>query len=160
MKSKIKTKEELVAIFERERKKGNKTVTTNGTFDIVHLAHLHFLEMAKSFGEILAVLINSDASVGINKGDKRPIISESERAEFLTYLPFVDYVTIFEEETPLTLLHYLKPSIHIKGGSYIPERIQEEKKLIESYGSEFRTLDLEQSYSTTNLIKKILETYK
>jgi len=160
MKQKIKTIKELAEIIEKEKFDGKIIVTTNGSFDIVHLAHLRFLEKAKSFGDILIVLLNSDISVRRNKGDKRPIISEQERAEFLTYLTPVDYVTIFREDKPLELLSYLKPSIHVKGGSYIPERIQEEKGLVESYGGVFRTIGLETEYSTTNLIKKILEIHK
>ena len=160
MKQKIKTEEELVKIIKKEKLEGKRIITTNGTFDIVHLAHLKFLEKAKSLGDLLVVLVNSDSSVKVNKGDKRPIISEYERAEFLTYLSSVDYVTIFHEDTPLVLLSYLRPSIHVKGGSYLPERIREEKTLIESYGGEFKTLELEEGYSTTNLIRKIIEVYK
>ncbi len=160
MKQKIKTIDELKEILEKEKQENKKIVTTNGSFDIIHIAHLHFLEKAKSLGDILVVLVNSDLSVKQNKGNKRPILPEQERAEYLSYLWCVDYVAVFSEKTPIDTLRYLQPNIHVKGGSYIQERVQEEKNLLESWRGEFKTFPLEEGYSTTNLIKEIMESYK
>lgn len=160
MKQKIKTREEIKEIVEKLKKQGKKIVTTNGAFDILHTAHLRLLQKAKSLGDILVVLINSDNSVKKFKGEKRPIIPEKERAEHLAHLSSTDYITIFDEDTPLNILKELKPNFHVKGGSFIPERIKEEKKLLESWKGELKTFDLEEGYSTTNIISKILETYK
>ena len=160
MNSKIKSINELKSIVEALKKQNKVIVTTNGTFDIMHLAHLRLLEKAKSLGDILIILANSDSSVKTYKGDKRPIIPEQERAEFLSYLKDVDYITIFSETNPLSLLKEIKPNIHVKGGSFIPERIKEEKELLESWNGEFKTFNLEEGYSTTNVIQKVLDTYQ
>jgi len=156
MDSKLKSKEEVVRIVKSLKEQNKKIVTTNGTFDILHIAHLRLLEKAKSLGDVLIVLVNSDSSVKRFKGDKRPIISGQERAEFLSYLKDVDYITIFSEDKPIELLKEIKPNIHVKGGSFIPERIKEEKELLESWNGQFRAFDLEEGYSTTNIIQKIL----
>lgn len=160
MKSKIKSLKELKEIVKDLKKHNKKIVTTNGTFDILHIAHLRFLEKAKSLGDVLIVLLNSDSSVKKNKGDKRPIIPENERAEHLSYLYPVDYVIIFNEDTPLSLLKELKPDIHVKGGSFLEERIKAEKDLLESWNGQFKTFELEGDYSTTNIIEEILKKYK
>lgn len=147
-------KQEQLKQLKQELK--NKTiVTTNGTFDILHLAHIHILKKAKEQGDILIVLMNSDASVKRNKGESRPIIPQKERAEMLESLSCVDYITIFEEDKPLNTLSLIQPNIHIKGGSFIEERIKEEKDLLKSWGGEFKTLELEEGLSTTKIIEKI-----
>lgn len=134
----------------------NKTiVTTNGTFDILHLAHVHLLQKAKQQGDILIVLINSDASVKRNKGDSRPIVPEKERADMLASLNCVDYVIIFDEDKPLNLLSTIKPNIHVKGGSYIPERIKEEQDLLNSWNGKFKNFELEEGLSTTKIIERV-----
>lgn len=156
--SKIKTLEELKESLNNHKDK--KIVTTNGTFDILHLAHIHILEKAKSFGDILIVLLNSDESVKKNKGPSRPIIPEKERAEMLASLNCVDFIILFKEDKPLNLLKEIQPNIHAKGGTFIEERIKEEKDLLESWGGEFRNFELEEGYSTTNIIEKILNNHK
>ncbi|MBI4159358.1 adenylyltransferase/cytidyltransferase family protein [Candidatus Woesearchaeota archaeon] len=157
MNSKIKTKEELKSIVESLKSQKKTIVTTNGTFDILHIAHLRLLEKAKSLGDILIVLVNSDSSVKKLKGDKRPIIPEQERAEVLSYLKDVDYITLFSEDKPIGLLKEIKPNVHVKGGSFILGRIKEEKELLESWNGQFKTFNLEEGYSTTNIIQKIID---
>ncbi len=132
-----------------------KIVTTNGSFDIFHSGHIQTLEKAKSFGDVLIVLLNSDESIKKFKGKKRPIVPERERAELLSSLRFVDYVLIFNEDKPLGILSQIKPNIHVKGGSFVQERIEEEKKLLATWGGEFKTLSLIEGKSTTDIIKKI-----
>jgi|SRR3989338_581068 len=158
--NKIKTLEELTPLAESLRSQNKVLVTTNGSFDILHSAHLNLLEKAKQEGDILIVLINSDASIKRFKGDKRPIIQEKERARMLAGLACVDYVIIFEDDTPLNTLKQIKPNKHVKGGSFLPERIKDEKELLESWQGEFKTFPLEQGYSTTNIIDKILQSYR
>lgn len=135
--------------------KNETVVTTNGTFDILHLAHVHLLQKAKALGNVLIVLLNSDSSVKRNKGPNRPIIPEKERAEMLASLSCVDYVIIFNEDKPLSLLSKIKPNIHIKGGSYIAERIREEQDLLSKWNGVLKTFELEEGLSTTNIINKI-----
>ena len=159
MNTKIKTIEELNKIVTSLKLDGKKLVTTNGSFDILHIAHLRLLEKAKSMGDVLFVLINDDASIKNFKGYKRPITPQNERALHLSYLMHVDYVVIFSEDNPLNLLKIIKPNIHVKGGSVILERIKEEKELVESWGGKFTNFELEENYSTTDIIKKISQIY-
>ena len=156
--TKIKNIQELKEIIKDLKDK--KIVTTNGTFDIIHGAHLRLLQKAKSLGDILIIFLNSDLSVKKNKGKNRPIIPEQERAEMLASLESVDYIILFDEDKPLKLLTELKPNFHVKGGSFIEERIKEEKDLLESWNGQFKNFELEEGYSTTNTIEKILKTYK
>ena len=142
------------------KKQGRKIVVTNGVFDLLHLAHIHILQKCKSMGDILIVLINSDSSVKGYKGDKSPVVPETDRVELLANFPFIDYITIFNEDTPLSILKEIKPDILAKGGAFIQERIAREKQLLESWGGKFITFPLEKEYSSTNIIKKILEAYK
>jgi rfaE bifunctional protein nucleotidyltransferase chain/domain len=142
------------------KEEGKVVVTSNGTFDILHAAHVHILEEAKKKGDKLIVLLNSDASVKQNKGEKRPIVPEKERAILLEALQCVDNVVIFDEPTPFAVLQQLKPNIHIKGGTFEPKRIKEEKELVESWGGEHVCLPLQEGLSTTNIIDKILYAYQ
>jgi len=160
MSQKIKSLTELEKAIQELKSKGKKIIATNGCFDILHTAHLHVLESSKALGDVLIVLINSDASVKSYKGDARPIIPEQERAEMLSALACVDYVAIFQEATPLAALKIIKPDILAKGGAFLPERIKAEKELLASWGGKLVTFPLENGYSTTSIINKILETYK
>jgi len=159
MSIKIKSIEEIIGISEELKNSGKIIVTTSGSFDILHYAHVNLLEKAKNEGDFLIVLLNSDISIRINKGDKRPIVPQGERAKMLAALQCVDYVSIFDDDKPLEYLSMIKGNIHVKGGSFIEERIKEERELIESWGGEYKTFELEEGYSTTNIIEKILRTY-
>src|SRR3989344_4141921 len=154
---KIKTPEEIKEISKNMKKQEKTIITTNGGFDILHYAHINLLNKAKTQGDVLIVLLNSDSSIKKFKGENRPIIPQQERALMLSALECVDYVTIFDEDTPLNLLKIIKPNKHIKGGSFIPERIEEEQKLLSSFGGKFKNFELEEDRKSTNIIKKILE---
>jgi rfaE bifunctional protein nucleotidyltransferase chain/domain len=132
-----------------------KLVTTNGTFDIMHIAHVKTLEEAKKLGDKLLVLVNSDSSVKLNKDPSRPIIPEEERIEMLAALECVDYVLLFEDKEVQSTLEKVKPDIHVKGGTFIPERVASEKALVESWGGKHICLVEIPGYSTTDIIKKI-----
>lgn len=160
MENKIKNFKEIREISENLRKEGKVIVTTNGSFDILHYAHVNLFKKAKKLGDVLIVLLNSDTSIKKNKGPKRPIINQNERAFIIAGLESVDYVVIFEEDKPLKILSEIKPSKHVKGGSFIKDRISEEKELISSWNGECIYLDLESGFSTTNIIEKIIKAYK
>lgn len=140
------------------KKQHKKVVFTNGVFDILHVGHLTYLEEAKSFGDILVVGINSDSSVKINKGDKRPINSEFDRAKMILGLKPVDYAVIFNEKTPVEIIEKIKPDIHIKGGDYKKEDLPE-TKVVEENGGIVKILSFVDNKSTTGVIEKILDVY-
>lgn len=150
---------EMAKKIEKLKNKGKKVVFTNGVFDILHIGHLTYLKEAKELGDVLVVGVNSDSSVKINKGDKRPINSEENRAKVLLGTKYVDYTVIFNEKTPENLLDILKPNIHVKGGDYKKEDLPE-TKVVEKNGGEVKILSFVDNISTTDIIKKILEAYK
>ncbi len=157
--NKIKTPERIEQICNKLKSVGETIVTTNGSFDILHAAHIHLLEKAKAEGDCLIVLLNSDSSIKRNKGENRPIVNETERAYMLASLSCVDYVIIFGEDKPLEILKRIKPDCHVKGGSFIDDRINEERKLVESWKGRYKTFPLEEDYSTTKIIDDILRKY-
>lgn len=160
MREKIKNIEEFLPIVGELKKRGKKIVTTNGSYDILHAGHIGLLEKAKSQGDVLIVLLNSDESIRRNKGDKRPIIPENYRAIMLSALACVDYVIIFPQDKPLEYLEKIKADLHIKGGSWDPERLKEEIEFVKKWGGKYKTFDLEDGLSTTDIINKIIDSYK
>ncbi len=158
MLNKIKTRKQLKLEIGEARRAGKKIVTTNGCFDVLHVGHIRYLQQAKQQGDILIVAINSDESVRAIKGDKRPLVSEDERAEVLAALECVDYVTIFSELDPIQFLHELRPDIHVKGGDYRLDQIVE-REAVESIGAELRLLPGAQGKSTSSLIELIVKRY-
>jgi len=157
---KIQTWEQIEQTAKTLKAQGKTLVTTSGSFDILHGAHINFLEKAKQQGDHLIILLNSDSSIKRFKGETRPIVPQDERAIMLSALKCVDFITIFEQDKPLNLIEKIKPQIHVKGGSWIEERIKEEKELLESWGGEFRTFELEEGFSTTNIIEEILKKHR
>lgn len=153
----IYNKKNIKELREKLREKGNKVVFTNGCFDILHVGHLRYLEEAKALGDILIVGVNSDASVKRLKGETRPIVTENDRAEMLLGLKCVDYVAIFEEDTPIELIEAVKPDIHVKGGDYKKDDLPE-TKIVERHGGIVKIVSLVAGKSTTNIVKKIGKT--
>lgn len=153
----IYDKKEIGEISEKLKKSGKKVVFTNGCFDILHVGHLRYLYEAKEFGDILIIGVNSDSSVRRLKGEKRPIVLEQERAEMLLGLKPVDYVIIFDEDTPIETLKYVKPDIHVKGGDYKKENLPE-TEIIEKNGGRVEIVSLTKGSSTTNIVEKIKKT--
>ena len=158
-KDNLLTAEEMRKEIVKLQKAGKRVVFTNGVFDILHIGHLTYLEEAGNLGDVLVVGVNSDASVKVNKGDKRPINSEKNRAYVLLGTKFVDYVVIFDEKTPEKLLDILKPDVHVKGGDYKKEDLPE-TKIVEGNGGEVKILSFVDNVSTTQIINKIIEAYK
>ena len=151
--SKLIERAYLAKELQRRRKRGQVTVFTNGCFDLLHMGHVRYLQEARELGNCLVVAINSDDSAKRLKGPGRPIIGETERAEMLAALECVDYVTIFEEDTPEPLLKLLKPDILAKGGT-TPMVVG--KDLVESYGGRVLTLSKIEGLSTTDIIDRIV----
>jgi len=134
--------------------KGKKLTFTNGCFDVLHIGHVRYLKEAASLGDALLVGLNSDASVRRLKGPERPVNSQEERAEMLLALRFVDYVVIFDEETPLDLIREVQPFYLVKGGDWPPESIVGARDVLDR-GGEVRSLPYVPGKSTSNLIEKI-----
>jgi len=138
------------------RRNGETIVFTNGCFDLLHMGHVRYLQQARKMGSCLIVAINSDNSVRRLKGPSRPVIGQDERAEMLGALECVDYVTIFEEDTPEALLEMLRPDILVKGGT---TTVVVGREIVEGYGGKVLTLPPVEGLSTTRIINRILETY-
>ena len=155
---KIQTRETLTQIIAQEKDKEKTIVTTNGCFDLIHVGHLRYLQAAKKLGDLLVVGVNSDSSVRKIKGAKRPLIPENERAEMLAGLNCVDYVVIFPELEPVSLLSEFKPDIHVKGGDYTIEQVIEREVVEENGGKVIVGLNIA-GKSTTNIIQTILDRF-
>jgi D-beta-D-heptose 7-phosphate kinase / D-beta-D-heptose 1-phosphate adenosyltransferase len=156
--TKIKNLDVLAGIVAAEKEKGKKVVFTNGCFDLLHVGHVKYLQKARSFGDLLVLGLNSDASVRRLKGEKRPLIGAAERAHILAALDCIDYLVIFEEDTPLTLIESLRPAVLVKGGDYTPEGVVG-REVVESYGGRVELVEFVDGKSTTNIIEKILRHY-
>src|SRR3989338_3613429 len=121
---KIVSRGEITRIADEQRKEGKTIVTINGTFDILHKGHEFILKSAKKQGDMLIVGLNTDSSVKQNKGPGRPINGEKARAMMLANFPFVDYVVLFDEKTPIELLEEIRPDVHVNGSEYGKECIE------------------------------------
>ncbi len=146
---------ENIAEFVRNLQKSGKTVVaTNGCFDILHVGHIRYLQKTKSFADYLIVLLNSDKSVKSIKGKNRPINNENDRAEILTALSCVDYVVLFDEDSPKDLLNEIKPDVYTKGADYNMETLPE-ADIMKKNGTRVEFIEFVQGKSTTNTINKI-----
>jgi D-beta-D-heptose 7-phosphate kinase/D-beta-D-heptose 1-phosphate adenosyltransferase len=145
---------------ERDRlhSEGKQLVFTNGCFDILHRGHVTYLEFARAQGDALVVGLNSDASVRRNKGDKRPVVNQEDRATVLLALSCVDYVVIFDEPEPRDLIAAILPDALVKGrdwAHYVSGR-----DVVEASGGRVILADLVEGRSSTNIIERILDAYK
>jgi rfaE bifunctional protein nucleotidyltransferase chain/domain len=154
--SKIKPLDELITSRAEWSRTGKTVVWTNGCFDLLHVGHIRSFRDAKALGDILIVGINSNASVRAVKGDLRPKVNQEERAEMIAALEMVDYVTIFDEPTPVAALSRLRPDIHCKGAEYADgTRPMPERETVLGYGGQIRFLPFHPGQSTTGLIDRI-----
>ena len=151
----IRDLQELRSRLDEHRKHGELIVTTNGVFDVLHVGHVRYLMAAARLGNRLVVGINSDESTSRIKGPTRPFNPESDRAEVLAALSFVDYVTIFNEVTPEAMLAALEPNIHAKGGDYDVENMPE-TRVVRAAGGKVVALPFIEGRSTTGLAERIL----
>jgi D-glycero-beta-D-manno-heptose 1-phosphate adenylyltransferase len=158
MSMKVLTRDQLVPLLQAERTRGKRIVFTNGCFDLMHVGHTRYLQAAKDLGDLLVVAVNSDSSVrSLNKAPERPIVPESQRAEVVAALGSVDYVILFNEPDPQSLITSLQPDILVKGGDWAVEQIVG-REIVEARGGVVRTIPLVPGVSTTSIIQRIRST--
>ncbi len=150
----VRSWEVLAQRLAARRARGERIVTTNGVFDLLHVGHARYLRAARAQGDLLVVGINTDAGTRRLKGLSRPFVPEAERAELLAALACVDYVTLFEEPTPEALLEALRPDLHVKGGDYRADDLPE-TAVVRRHGGEVITLPFVAGRSTTGLAERI-----
>lgn len=154
MKDKILSPEKLLGVREGLRAKGKRLVFTNGVFDLLHVGHVRYLAEARSLGDSLLVAINSDRTVRELKGEGRPIVNEAERAEILAALRQVDYVTIFDDVSPRSLIVELLPDVLVKGGDYGLGEIHGREE-VEAAGGKVVSLPFIDGASTSAIIERM-----
>ena len=153
MNSKICSRPTLIRWVRQLRRRGKKIVFTNGCFDILHAGHIHYLERARRFGDVLIVGLNSDRSTRKLKGPGRPVNPERDRAQVLSGLSCVDRIVIFDEETPLELIRFVKPHVLVKGADWQLSLIAGRREVL-SWGGTVRRIGLLKGRSTTGILKR------
>lgn len=154
----IITFDEIEQVCKQLRNEGKKIVFTNGCFDIIHSGHIDYLSKAKNLGNILIVGLNSDSSVRRLKGERRPILSEGDRAIILDALKPVDYVVIFDEDTPYKLIQIVQPNFLVKGGDYRAEEVVG-YDIVTKSGGKVVIFPYLEGKSTSLIINKIIDLY-
>jgi rfaE bifunctional protein nucleotidyltransferase chain/domain len=158
MSANVTTRDQLIPLLRQAQAHAKRIVFTNGCFDLMHVGHTRYLQAAKDLGDLLVVAVNSDASVrSLNKVPERPIISETQRAEVVAALGCVDYVILFNEPDPQSLIAALQPDVLVKGGDWAVERIVG-REIVEARGGIVRTIPLVPDVSTTSIIQRIRST--
>jgi len=152
----VVSRAELIEERSRLRREGKKVVFTNGCFDIVHRGHVDYLTKAKAMGDVLIVGMNTDASVKRLKGKARPVVCQDDRAFVLAALRAVDYVCLFEEDTPYELIRAVVPDVLVKGSDWAIDSIVG-KDIVEQAGGTVQTIEFVPNRSTTDIIKKIAD---
>ena len=156
--SKIMEPPELADRLEGLRSAGKHVVFTNGCFDILHIGHVRYLTAARNEGDLLVVGLNSDQSVRLIKGKRRPIVAQDQRLEILASLQVVDYVTLFDEPDPLKLIQLLKPTILVKGADWSADEIIG-ADFVKSRGGRVVRVSLVQGASTSSVIERIVKRF-
>ncbi len=151
---KLKTREELHTIVANLKEQQKKILLLNGYFDPPHVGHIHLMNKAKEHGDILVVALNTDKSVHENKGPGRPFLAQSERAKILEGIESVDYITFYDELTPIKLIQEIKPDILVKGNDYKPEEVVG-KTIVESYGGKVLLVDVMKGLSSDAILESI-----
>lgn len=152
------TREEIIEIRNKLKSENKKVVFTNGCFDLIHAGHVDYLVKAKSKGDVLILALNSDDSIRRIKGEKRPILKQDERAFILSNLSAVDFVTVFEEDTPFEIINALVPDVLIKGADWSIENIVG-RDIVEKSGGEVKTIEFVNEQSTSKIINLIVDRY-
>lgn len=151
---KVVRREDIVKLVREIQSQGHTVVATNGCFDILHVGHVRYLEKTKSFADFSLVLLNSDKSVKSIKGPTRPINTELDRAEILCALSCVDFVVLFDEDSPRNLLDEIKPDVYTKGADYTMETLPE-ADIMRKNGTKVEFIEFVQGKSTTNTIEQL-----
>ena len=158
MSANVTTRDRLVPLLRQAQAQGKRIVFTNGCFDLMHIGHTRYLQAAKALGDMLVVGVNSDESVkSLNKAPDRPIVSDTQRAEVVASLGCIDFVVLFNEPDPQSLIAALQPDVLVKGGDWAVERIVG-REIVEARGGVVRTIPLVPGVSTTSLIERIRST--
>lgn len=152
---KILSPEQMLRERQRLRGAGRRLVFTNGVFDLLHVGHVRYLAQARTLGDALLVAINSDRTVRELKGPDRPIFNQAERAEILAALRCVDYVTVFDNISPRSLITQLLPDVLVKGGDYALDQIHGREE-VEASGGKVISLPFVEGASTTDIIRKMI----
>jgi rfaE bifunctional protein nucleotidyltransferase chain/domain len=152
--ARILERDQLVERINAAREKGACIVLANGCFDVLHVGHVRYLEAAKALGDLLVVGINSDEQTQRLKGEGRPLISQTQRAEIISAIQAVDFVTIFEEPTVEQLLLALKPDIHAKGTDYTVDSVPE-RDVVRSFGGRVAIVGDPKDHSSSEMIEKL-----
>jgi rfaE bifunctional protein nucleotidyltransferase chain/domain len=156
--NKIMDREALKDKLDLLRKEGKKIAFTNGCFDILHVGHIRYLMEAKKTADILVLALNTDSSIRTIKGEKRPLVPEDERAEVLSALECIDFITLFSELTPLEVICSLRPDILIKGGDWPEDKVIGRDE-IKQWGGHVTIIPEVAGKSTTNIVEKIISVY-
>lgn len=151
---KILSLDKLLGVREGLRAAGKTLVFTNGVFDLLHVGHVRYLAAARALGDALVVAINSDRTVRDLKGEGRPVVNESERAEILAALRQVDYVTIFDDSSPRSLIARVLPDVLVKGGDYRIDEIHGREE-VEAGGGKVISLPFVDGASTSGIIERM-----
>lgn len=154
LKNKIIETEQLTSLLALLRFQEKKIVFTNGCFDILHRGHIEYLSKAADLGDILILGLNTDPSVRRIKGESRPINDQESRAIVLAAIHFIDYIVLFDEDTPYNLIQTIQPDILVKGKDYLAEDIVG-YDIVTAKGGKVETIDLVEGFSTTKMIEKI-----
>lgn len=155
MKQKIITLNQFITL-KKSLSNTDKIVFTNGCFDVIHFGHIDYLQKAKALGDYLVVGLNSDASIKRLKGEKRPINPEWARAGVLNAIEAIDYIIIFEEDTPMLLIQNILPNILVKGGDYTIDNIVGAELVIQ-HGGEVKTIPFVEGFSSSSIINKLMQ---
>ena len=144
----------LQDVIAAAKKDGQRIVFANGCFDVLHVGHVRYLEGAKALGDVLVVAVNSDEQVRKQKGEDRPLIPQDQRAEIVSALAAVDFVTIFDEPTVAELLLALKPDIHAKGTDYTEDTVPE-RDVVRSYGGRVAIAGDPKDHSSSEMFEQV-----
>ena len=150
----MKSVSEGASLARELRAQGKRIVFTNGVFDILHPGHVRYLQQARDLGDALIVGLNADASVRRNKGPKRPINPQEERAEILEALQCVDAVVLFEQDTPAEIIAAIQPDVLVKGADWAADAIVG-RETVEARGGRVVRMPVEQGFSTTEIVERI-----
>jgi len=154
--SNVVSREVLIKIVAEARAAGLRIVLANGCFDVVHVGHIRYLAGARSEGDLLIVGVNSDEQVREQKGEGRPILPATQRAEIVAALESVNYVTVFDEPTVAELLLALKPDVHAKGTDYTVDSVPE-REVVKSYGGRVAIVGDPKDHSTSEILSRMGE---
>ncbi len=152
--TRILERRDLLAVVEAAKRKGSRIVLANGCFDVLHVGHIRYLEAAKALGDLLIVGVNSDEQTRRLKGDGRPLVPQDQRAQIVSALEAVNFVTIFEEPTVKELLLAIKPDVHAKGTDYTEDMVPE-RDVVRSFGGRVAIVGDPKNHSSSEIIDKV-----